>query len=86
VRSRYRLRLLVTDRPGVLAAISRVLAEHQVSIASVFQQEAPDEHEGDAVPLAITTHTVPADTLRAALADIDRLDCVRAPSVVSPVG
>jgi homoserine dehydrogenase len=60
------------------------LAEHEVSIASVFQQEAPDEHEGDTVPLVITTHTVPTSTLYAAVADIDRLDCVRAPSAVRP--
>src|SRR5207302_9789513 len=37
VRSRFYLRLLVADRPGVLADIARVLAEHHISISSVIQ-------------------------------------------------
>src|SRR5262249_20517215 len=46
VRSRFYLRLLVDDRPGVLAEVAGVLAEHRISIASVIQHEIPDEPEG----------------------------------------
>jgi homoserine dehydrogenase len=86
VRSRFYLRVLVSDRPGALAEIARELAEHGISIASVIQHEALEEHEGDTVPLVIMTHTAPTGSFRAALADINRLALVMAPSVYYPVG
>src|SRR5262249_41997641 len=55
VRSRFYLRLQVADRPGVLAEIAHVLAQHQISISSVIQHEAPEDHEGAAVILVIMT-------------------------------
>ena len=86
VRSRFYLRLLVDDRPGVLADVARVLAR------------APDQHRvGDPargagrarratrVPLVIMTHTALTGDFRAAAAEIDRLGCVAAPSVYYPV-
>jgi homoserine dehydrogenase len=85
VRSRFYLRLLVQDRPGVMAEITRELAHQQISIASVIQHEALEEHEGETVPLVIMTHTVPTGNFRAAVAAIDRLDCVAAPGVFFPV-
>jgi homoserine dehydrogenase len=86
VRSRFYLRAMVADQPGVLAEIARVLAEHQISISSVIQHEALEEHEGDVVPLVIMTHTALTGSFRAALANIDQLNCVTAPSVYYPVG
>ncbi|HEV3261769.1 MAG TPA: homoserine dehydrogenase [Gemmataceae bacterium] len=86
VRSRFYLRLLVTDRPGVIADIARVLAQHHISISSVIQHEALDEQEGDTVPLVIMTHTALTGDFRAAVVEIDRLGCVTAPSVYYPVG
>jgi homoserine dehydrogenase len=80
VRSRFYLRAMVDDRPGVLAAVAGVLARHQVSIASVSQPEAPDDHEGDSVPLVILTHTSPTGDFRAAFDEINRLSCVHPPS------
>ena len=85
VRSRFYLRVLVSDRPGALADIARELAAHGISIASVIQHEALEEHEGDTVPLVIMTHTARTGSFRAALADIDRLALVTAPSVYYPV-
>jgi homoserine dehydrogenase len=85
VRTRFYLRLLVTDRPGVIADISRVLANHQISISSVIQHEALDEHEGDTVPLVIMTHTAPTGSFSTAVEEIDRLSCVTAPSLFLPV-
>src|SRR5581483_5121707 len=85
VRSRFYLRALAADAPGVLADIARVLADHQISISSVIQHEAFDEHEGNTVPLVIMTHTALTESFRAAVAEIDRLGCVAAPSVYYPV-
>jgi len=86
VRSRFYLRLFVEDRPGVLAEVSRVLAQHQISIASVIQHEAPEDHEGGRVPLVIMTHTALTGAFRAAVAELDHLSCVAPPSVYYPVG
>src|SRR5262249_7070282 len=85
VRSRFYLRLSVTDRPGVMAEVTRCLAVHHISIASIIQHEALEDHEGDTVPLVIMTHTAPTGHFVAAVADIDRLSCVSAPSVYYPV-
>src|SRR5262249_23342096 len=85
VRSRFYLRLLVADRPGVLAEIARVLADHQISISSVIQHEALDEQEGDTVPLVIMTHTAPTGEFRGAAGEIDRMGCVAGPAVYYPV-
>jgi homoserine dehydrogenase len=86
VRSRFYLRMLVEDRPGVLADVTRVLAQHHISIASVIQHEAPEDDEGGRVHLVIMTHTVQTGDFRAAVAEMDRLDCVAPPSVYYPVG
>lgn len=86
VRSRFYLRLFVEDRPGVLADVTRVLAQHQISIASVIQHEAPEDHEGGRVHLVIMTHTALTGDFRAAVTELDRLDRVAPPSVYYPVG
>lgn len=54
VRSSYYLRLLVRDQPGVLANIAGVLAENQVSIASVLQKRTI----GNSAEIVIITHQV----------------------------
>src|SRR5690606_2394961 len=38
IRSSYYLRMRVEDRPGVLADISRILADAGISIGSMFQE------------------------------------------------
>jgi homoserine dehydrogenase len=86
VRSRFYLRAMIQDRPGVLADIANALANHQISIASVIQHESPEDHEGDTVPLVIMTHTALTGEFRKALAGIDDLPSVAAPSVYYPVG
>ena len=73
VRSRFYLRLLVADRPGVLADVCRALADGDISIASVIQHEAVPGHPGQVVPLVIMTHPAETGRFRAAAAAIDRL-------------
>jgi homoserine dehydrogenase len=82
IRSRYYLRFTIADRPGVLAALARVLGEHGISIASVIQHDPGDDAPpGAPVPLVIMTHMAVEASLRAALAEIDGLDVVHARSV-----
>ena len=85
-RESERMSLLVQDLPGVLADITRVLADQHISIASIIQHEAPEEHEGDKVHLVIMTHTVPTGAFRAAVAALDALSCVSPPTVYYAVG
>ena len=86
VPSRFYLRLMVQDRPGVLAEVTRILANHHISISSVIQHEAMDGPDGDIVPLIIMTHSVPTGNFLGTIGEFDRLDCVTAPSVYYPVG
>jgi len=82
----WHFRALVEDRPGVLAEVTRLLAKHEISIASVIQHEAPDELPGEKVQLVIMTHTAPTGGFRDAVAEIDQLSCVSGPCVYFPVG
>ncbi len=81
VWTRFYLRLLVADRPGVLAEVAHALAEQGISIASVIQHEALEDGEGATVPLVIMTHTAATDRFRTAAAAIDRLPFVAARGV-----
>jgi homoserine dehydrogenase len=78
---RYYLRFTVEDHPGVLATITGVLGRHGISISSIIQHEASQDENGSVVPLVIMTHTVLAGATAAAVAEIDRLLCVRPGSV-----
>jgi homoserine dehydrogenase len=82
IRSRYYLRFTIADRPGVLGRIAQVLGDRGISIASVIQHDPGDDApEQSPVPLVIMTHLAVQADLHAALAVIDGLDVVHAPSV-----
>lgn len=68
------LRVLVVDRPGVLARIAGILGDHRISIASVIQRE---RGRRASVPIVIRTHEARDRNLKHALAAIARLDVVR---------
>ena len=72
---RYYMRMIVADRPGVLEQTARVLAQQQISIASVMQKER--DLEGGAVPLIIVTHEAREAAMARALAELNTLDFVR---------
>ena len=68
------------------AEIARSLAVHHISIASVMQHEALDDQQGSTVPLVIMTHSAPTGNFTAAIAALDALDCIAAPTVFFPIG
>ncbi len=78
--SRYYLRFDVPDRPGVLASISRVLADFNISIAAVLQKEMVCELAGrkgePVVPLVILTHKAYELDVQRALEEIRKLPVV----------
>ncbi|WZO99469.1 homoserine dehydrogenase [Isosphaeraceae bacterium EP7] len=82
IRSKYYLRFSIADRPGVIAALTRVLGDHGISIASVIQHDpGEDVPPSGAVPLVVMTHMAVRASVEDALAEIDRLDVVHSPSV-----
>jgi homoserine dehydrogenase len=66
--ARYYLRLSVPDRPGTLAHVAGLFAQHDISIASVVQPEVPDTAGSALVPLILTTHSTTRGRLDLVLA------------------
>jgi homoserine dehydrogenase len=79
ITSEYYLRIMVLDRPGVLARIAGILGRKRISIASVIQQE---RKQGTTVPVVIRTHGAPERDLRRALQEITRLSAVKGKPVL----
>jgi homoserine dehydrogenase len=70
----YYLRLRVADKPGVLADITRILADEQISIDAVIQKE-PGEGE-DQADLIMLTHQTREKRINAAIKKIEALGVV----------
>jgi homoserine dehydrogenase len=70
----YYLRLRVQDKPGVLADITRILADEHISIDAVIQKE-PGEGE-EQTDLIMLTHRTREKCINAAIGKIEKLDVV----------
>jgi homoserine dehydrogenase len=70
----YYLRLRVQDKPGVLADITRILADEQISIDAVIQKE-PGEGE-EQTDLIMLTHQTREKRINAAIKKIEALGVV----------
>ena len=74
VQTSYYLRLRVQDQPGVLADITRILADEQISIDAMIQKE-PGEGE-EQTDLIMLTHRTREKRINAAIAKIEKLNVV----------
>ncbi|MDO9007434.1 MAG: homoserine dehydrogenase [Thiobacillus sp.] len=74
VRTAYYLRLRAFDRPGVLADITRILADSHISIDAMVQKE-PAEGEVQ-VNIILLTHITVEKNINAAISKIEALDTV----------
>jgi homoserine dehydrogenase len=72
VQSAFYLHLEMADRPGVLAAVTRVLGDQGVSIKSVVQRGL-----GENARLVMVTHSVLESRLRAAVDQLGEFEFVR---------
>jgi homoserine dehydrogenase len=68
----YYLRIPAVDKVGVLAKISSILQEHDISIEAVIQKEAVSE----IIPIVILTHRANEKQLNHAISAIEALDDV----------
>lgn len=71
----YYLRLQVIDLPGVLAQITRILADADISIEAVVQKSV--SADGSYVPLVLLTHLVQEGKMNQALAAMEGLTTVK---------
>ncbi len=76
----YYLRLMVVDRPGVIADVTAILRDLGVSLESMLQRgRAP----GEAVPVVLVTHETSETAMRQAIARIAALDvAVERPALI----
>ncbi|MGE5609540.1 MAG: homoserine dehydrogenase [Bacillota bacterium] len=77
LQSRYYIRLLAADQPGVLAQVTAILGRQGISLSAIRQREA---HHGERVPVVITTHKAKEGAMQAALKEIDALPTITPPT------
>jgi homoserine dehydrogenase len=74
VTTSYYLRLRVVDRAGVMAALTRILADLDISIDALLQKESREgEHQTDII---ILTHQTQEKHINAAIAKIEAMETV----------
>ncbi|MCX5697509.1 MAG: homoserine dehydrogenase [Candidatus Omnitrophica bacterium] len=78
IESRYYLRTMTLDKPGVLAKIAGILAKSGISIASVSQKEKGRQ---EAVPIVMIIHSAKEKDMRTALGTINKLDIIKQKAV-----
>ncbi len=71
--NRFYLRFLAEDRPGVLAAFSRVFGDNQVSLDMVIQKRRVE----DLAEIMLVTHLVRESAFRTALDQVMELEMIR---------
>jgi homoserine dehydrogenase len=79
IRTHYYFRVSALDRPGVLSTISGILGNYGISIKSVHQK---GRKTNGAVPIVMLTHRALEADVKKALAEIDALDVVGAPTML----
>jgi homoserine dehydrogenase len=79
IETAYYLRLRATDRPGVLAEVTRILAQQEISIEAMLQKE-PGAGE-ERVDVIMLTHVTQERAIDAAIAEIEGLESIAAPVV-----
>ena len=74
INSAYYLRLRASDKPGVLAGVTRILADKNISIDAMLQKE-PDDNETEA-DIVILTHITQEKNMDAGIAEIEALPAI----------
>ncbi len=72
--SRFYVRVMAKDHPGVMATCTRILADHEISISGALQHEPKAAHA--CVPVVITTHETQEKNMMAAIKDLADSDVI----------
>jgi homoserine dehydrogenase len=79
IHSAYYLRLVVTDKPGVMSAVTQLLSNVGVSIEAIIQKEP---QRGSAqVSIVLITNVVQESAIDGVMADLAQKDFVVAPAI-----
>ena len=78
ITCRFYLRLSVDDKPDVLAKITHILGEGDISIASILQKES----ESEELPVILITHTAKEANIQQAIKKIEQLSVVHGNAVL----
>jgi len=73
IECEYYLRLMVKDKPGVIASVTSILADHRISLEALNQKE---RHASHAVAVVMLTHETTEGNLQAAISRIVGLEAV----------
>lgn len=74
IETKFYIRFMAVDRPGVLAKISGILGQHGISISSLNQKL---RHRSSVVPIVMLTHAAKEKMVRLALEKINKLKIIR---------
>jgi len=74
INSRFYIKVMAKDRPGVVAAYGKILGDHNISISGALQHEGLGPE--NSVPVVITTHPTQQKNMVAALDQFQKLDVV----------
>jgi len=75
IETRYYLRMNIADRPGVLAQITKVFGDRQISIASAIQKMADSRTQ--TAEIVLMTHPAQEKAMQQALDELTHLTAVR---------
>ena len=78
----YYLRLVVRDRPGIIASLASIFSTHDINIDAVLQEPAGNK---DALPFVVTLERCSTVAMQRALSDIATLDFHVQPPLCLPV-
>ena len=67
------IRFLVKDRPGIVAAITRALADEEINIRAIVQKAG---YPADALPFVVTVEPCRSSALQRALAKVRGMECM----------
>jgi homoserine dehydrogenase len=74
LHTRFYIRLMAKDQPGVFAQIGRTLGDNQISLAGVMQHEG--RGQDNTVPVIVTTHPTLEKNVSAALGELGKLSSI----------
>ncbi|MPY91306.1 MAG: homoserine dehydrogenase [Luteitalea sp.] len=80
--SPHYLRLVVNDRPGIIAGLAGVLSAHDINIDAVLQEPGNPK---SALPFVVTLESCPESTMRRAVEEIAALDFNVQPPLCLPM-
>jgi homoserine dehydrogenase len=79
IETKYYFRFTAIDKPGVLAKVSKILGDNNISISSVIQKKDNPEK---AVPIIMLTHMAKEKNVKKAIKEINKLDDIKKETVM----